>query len=45
MDESDLSEGYEGREEVLDPDNLEDYFPLLEKNLNKVVTEMEQNQS
>lgn len=40
MDESDLSEGLEegdeGQEEVLDPNNPDHYFPLMEKNFNKV---------
>lgn len=40
MDESDLSEGFEegdeGKEEILDPENPEHYFPIMEKNFNRV---------
>lgn len=44
MEESDLSEGYEegdeGNEEVLDPNNPEHYFPLMEKNFNQVINSL-----
>ncbi|KAH0817843.1 hypothetical protein GEV33_004948 [Tenebrio molitor] len=47
MDESDFSEGNEegeeAQEEVLDPDNPEHAFAILERNFNKTVAEIEQN--
>nr|XP_023014333.1 cilia- and flagella-associated protein 58-like [Leptinotarsa decemlineata] len=47
MDESDFSEGNEegdeGKEETLDPENPDHFFPIIERKFNKTLAEMEQN--